>query len=127
MSKPLDGLRVVVTRPPDKAKKLTALLEERGASVLHIPTISIADPDSWAEVDASVERIRDGVYEWIAFTSVNAVEKFLSRTSDQDDLATVHVAAVGDVTRDTLTDRGVDVDVVPEEFTGEALSYSVCR
>lgn len=122
MSRPLEGRRVVVTRPLEKAEHLSELLRERGAEVIHYPTISIADPNSWAELDAALEGLRGGGYEWIVFTSVNAVEKVLSRLSDHNLLNSTKVAAVGKATHDALRQRRITVDLVPEDFTGEALA-----
>ena len=122
MSLPLRGLRVVVTRPTEKADNLSALLRDRGAEVIHLPTISIEDPSSWADVDAALRKLGAGRYEWVVFTSVNAVEKVLSRLESTADLQRAKVAAVGRVTADALARHDVEVALVPREFTGEALA-----
>jgi uroporphyrinogen III methyltransferase/synthase len=116
----LAGKRVVVTRPADKAIALANLLEERGATAVIVPMIAIADPHSWSALDAALEGLSAGKYEWIVFTSVNAVEKTLSRFGKAT--PTAKVAAVGAVTGDSLNDHGMSVDLIPEEFTGEALA-----
>lgn len=120
MTGPLAGKRVVVTRPADKATVLANLLEERSATALRVPMIAIADPHSWDALDAALEDLSAGKYEWIVFTSVNAVEKTLSRFGKTT--PKVRVAAVGAVTADSLNDYGMSVDLVPGEFTGEALA-----
>lgn len=127
MTSALQNLRVVVTRPADKAANLIALLEERGATALHVPTIAIADPASWDDLDAAIDRARAGAYDWVVFTSVNAVEKTLRRLRSPDDLSSLRVAAVGSATSGALERDGIRVDLVPEEFTGEAVASSLGR
>ncbi len=122
---PLAGLRVVVTRPQEKADNLMRLLQERGAEAIHYPTISIADPVSWDEVDKASAGLRDGRYDWIVFTSVNAVEKVAGRMQEPAEFTRARVAAVGSVTRAALEDLGIRVELVPDEFTGEALAEAL--
>ena len=125
MTSPLQDLRVVVTRPAPKADRLMGLLRSEGARPIHFPTIEITDPESWADVDAAIGRLGEGAYEWVVFTSVNAVEKFTSRMSSPPDFDGAKVASVGPVTAETLKGLGVRVDVVPEEFTGDAMSEAI--
>ena len=122
MSRPLQGLRVVVTRPTEKADNLSALLRDRGARVIQLPTISIEDPSSWADVDAALRKLSAGRYEWVVFTSVNAVEKVVSRLESAAHLQRAKIAAVGQVTADALSRHDIEVALVPREFTGEALA-----
>ncbi|HUQ20397.1 MAG TPA: uroporphyrinogen-III synthase, partial [Gemmatimonadaceae bacterium] len=71
----------------------------------------------------AIARIAD--YEWLFFTSQNAVsifwEHFLGAGRDARSLAGVRVAAVGPATAGALLERGIVVDVMPERFVAEAL------
>ena len=125
MTSPLSGRTVVVTRPAAKAEPLMRLLKERGAQAVHYPTIAIEDPQSWDAVDNALERLARGEYDWVVFTSVNAVEKLLSRADPRLDLGGAKVAAVGSATESALNERAVKVDVVPEEFTGAAAAGAI--
>ena len=125
MTSPLSGCTVVVTRPAAKAEPLMRLLKERGAQVVHYPTIAIEDPLSWDAVDNALERLARGEHDWVVFTSVNAVEKVLSRAGPHLDLGGAKVAAVGSATESALNERTVKVDVVPEEFTGAAVAGAI--
>jgi uroporphyrinogen III methyltransferase / synthase len=88
--------------------------------------ISIEDPISWDAVDNAITRLASGEYDWIVFTSVNAVEKFLSRLGSAAlDTGGAKVAAVGSVTASALMDTGIDVQMVPEEFTGAAVAGAI--
>ena len=70
-------------------------------------------------------------YDWVLFTSVNAVEKLLGRmvhlSIDATAINLARVGAVGPSTKKALADRGVLVDVVPESFTAEDLARSLGR
>lgn len=125
----LAGRRVIVTRARRQAAGLTARLEELGATVIHLPTISIVAPDSWAQADAAALRLADGDYAWVAFTSLNGVTSFLDRLGE---LAltipqATKVAAVGRATARALEGRGVRTDLIPPRFTAMDLARELGR
>ncbi len=123
----LDGARVVVTRSTEQSGKLSTLLRDRGAEVIEVPTIAIEPPESWADVDDAVRRLFQGEFEWVAFTSTNAVQRFFSRLGcmPAEVFTKTKVAAVGSATRALLNEHGVGVDLVPESFTAVALARSL--
>jgi uroporphyrinogen III methyltransferase / synthase len=120
-TRPLFGKRVVVTRAREQASQLVSLLTESGADVLQFPTIEIAPPDSWESLD----RVIDGRYDLVVFTSVNGVRAYFDRLfakgEDARVLAGSLVAAVGDTTAAELRARGIIPDLVPEKFQSAAL------
>ena len=68
---PLAGKRVVVTRAPEQSQELIDALENLGAEVLLMPTVSFAPPEDSTELDAAMKNKKD--FDWILFTSQNAV------------------------------------------------------
>ena len=119
---PLAGARIVVTRARAQAGELTAALEALGAAVVELPTIRIvppADPEPLRRAAAEAAS-----FDWIVFTSVNAVERFAATLratgGDERRLRGVRVCAVGPATAAALTGRGVRADAVPEEFVSDA-------
>ncbi len=120
-SKSLFGRRVVVTRARDQASQLVQLLSESGANVLQFPTIKTVPPESFESLD----RVIDGKYNVIVFTSVNGVrayfDRLLEKNKDARALAGARVAAVGDTTAADLRARGIAPDIVPEKFQSTAL------
>ena len=73
--------RVVTTRPAHQSAALVAALEERGASVIERPAIAITAPqDAGTALREAAGRLGD--FEWIVFTSENAVDRFLSEVGD---------------------------------------------
>lgn len=114
----LSGLSVVVTRPRGQSNGLVEALRARGARPLELPTIRIEEvPDAAPLVDA-IGRLVGGGYDWVVFTSTNAVDRVVSRcTIPPMALArggTTGVAAVGRATAAALTAAGWPIDVVPD-------------
>ena len=100
--RPLDGRRIVVTRP--EAKPLAAELERLGAEVTIVPLIEIRPAEDRRALE---EAIRDMPrYDWIVLTSVNGV------SAVSDGLVglggSARVAAVGPVTADAIRGHGVE-------------------
>jgi uroporphyrinogen III methyltransferase / synthase len=120
--RPLFGRTIAVTRAAQQAAALASLLRERGARVLEMPATRIVRLDT-AGVREALTRLTD--YEWLLFTSRNAVdifwEQLLAVSRDARSLAGSRVAAVGPGTAGALLERGIVVDVVPERFVAEGL------
>lgn len=123
----LAGKVVVVTRSQQGSERLRTLLEESGAEVLSVPTIEIVPPADWSPVDAAARRLAAGEFTWVAFTSANGVDGFLSRlsVSPKDAFSRVKVAAVGKSTAAALEGAGIATDLMPPRFTGEALADAI--
>jgi uroporphyrinogen III methyltransferase/synthase len=123
MSLPLAEITVVVTRPSEQAAEFTAELKRFGANVFSFPTIEIAAPESYAELDAAIENLQN--YDWIIFTSSNAVEHFLNRLTAKNletaELDYLRVACVGDATAERLRLAQIHIDVLPAESNAESL------
>jgi uroporphyrinogen III methyltransferase/synthase len=103
------------------------MLEFRGASVVSLPTIEIADPDSWDECDAAIWKVAE--YDSVCFTSKNAVEKFvqrirLIRPQALNTLATRNLYAAGEKTKSTLEANGFSVQPIPQKYSAENLAHS---
>ena len=98
--RPLSGVSVVVTRPRGQSDELVCGLEGAGARVMALPVIAVADPVDEGAVEEAAGRVAD--YDWIAFTSANGVDRFVSRLRDGRALAGVRLAAVGPATAAAL-------------------------
>lgn len=119
----LAGKRIVVTRALEQSAPLVALLEAAGAEALVLPCIEIVDPEDFAPADEAIGALPD--YDWVVFTSVNAVERFVRRLEHQGHaasvLASVRVAAVGPATAAALETYGITPEFVPDEHVGEGV------
>jgi uroporphyrinogen III methyltransferase/synthase len=116
-TKPLFGWRVLVPRTKEQAGSLTARLRGYGAVPDEVPTISVEPPRNPLQMDKAVRGLVEGRYEWIAFTSVNAVravrEKFEEYGLDARAFSGLKIAAVGDKTAQAIADWGLRADLVP--------------
>ena len=116
-TKPLFGWRVLVPRTKDQAGPLVARLRGYGAVPDEVPTISVEPPRNPLQMDKAVRGLVEGRYEWIAFTSVNAVravrEKFEEYGLDARAFSGLKIAAVGDKTAEAIAAWGLRADLVP--------------
>ncbi|ADI09132.1 putative uroporphyrin-III C-methyltransferase/uroporphyrinogen-III synthase [Streptomyces bingchenggensis BCW-1] len=116
-SKPLFGWHVLVPRTKEQAVSLSDQLRSYGAVPSEVPTIAVEPPRTPQQMERAVKGLVTGRYEWIAFTSVNAVkavrEKFEEYGLDARAFAGIKVAAVGEQTAKSLIEFGVKPDLVP--------------
>ncbi|MGW0788856.1 uroporphyrinogen-III synthase [Streptomyces sp. NPDC002911] len=116
-SKPMFGWKVLVPRTKEQAASLSDQLRSYGAVPHEVPTIAVEPPRTPQQMERAVKGLVTGRYEWIAFTSVNAVkavrEKFEEYGLDARAFAGIKVAAVGEQTAAALIDFGVKPDLVP--------------
>ena len=116
-TKPLFGWRVLVPRTKEQAGSLSARLRSFGAVPEEVPTISVEPPRNPQQMDKAIRGLVEGRYEWIAFTSVNAVravrEKFEEYGLDARAFSGLKIAAVGDKTAAAIEAWGLRADLVP--------------
>lgn len=115
----LRGQRIVVTRAPHQAEQLAAPLRELAAEVVLLPVIAIVPPLDPRPLDAAAERIDD--YDWIVFTSANAVTALAAQLPGGSRRPRARVAVVGAATREAVEEIGWTVDVMPPHFVAESL------
>jgi uroporphyrinogen III methyltransferase/synthase len=122
-ARPLFGRRILVTRPKEQARDLVDRLEAVGADVIEAPMIRIVPPDDYGPLDDAIARV--GEFDWLIFTSANAVDAFVDRLlegpGDLRALKGVKLCVVGPATGDRLTRYGVKVDLTPGEYRADAI------
>ncbi|MGL5830007.1 MAG: uroporphyrinogen-III synthase [Angustibacter sp.] len=118
-TKPLFGWRVLVPRTKDQAAAVTDRLAQYGAVGSVVPTISVEPPRTPQQMERAIKGLVTGRYEWVGFTSVNAVravrERFEELGLDARAFSGLKVAAVGGVTAASLREWGIVPDLVPPE------------
>jgi len=116
-TKPLFGWRVLVPRTKEQAGALSARLRGYGSVPEEVPTISVEPPRNPLQMDKAIRGLVEGRYEWIAFTSVNAVkavrEKFDEYGLDARAFSGLKIAAVGEKTAAAIEAWGLRADLVP--------------
>jgi uroporphyrinogen III methyltransferase/synthase len=126
-SRLLFGKRVLVTRPREQAAELVDLLTALGAESIEAPMIRMAppdDPDPLLRAAASPED-----FDWIIFTSANAVEAFMTALLDGErDIRALkgpRLCTSGTATAERLAKYGIKVDLIPREFRADAVVSSL--
>ncbi len=116
-TKPLFGWRVLVPRTKEQAGTLSASLRGHGAVPDEVPTISVEPPRNPLQMDKAIRGLVEGRYEWVAFTSINAVkavrEKFDDYGLDARAFSGLKIAAVGEKTAAAIEDWGLRADLMP--------------
>ncbi|MDE0013205.1 MAG: uroporphyrinogen-III C-methyltransferase [Candidatus Poribacteria bacterium] len=123
-TKPLFGKRILVTRARAQASGFADLLEARGAQVIQFPTIEIQPINVNSAYINSVSE-----YDWIVFTSINAVEIFYERLrengKDVRAFGTSKICAVGPKTVEVLNRIGIQPDFVPSHSRGSTIAAEI--
>jgi uroporphyrinogen III methyltransferase/synthase len=125
---PLFGKRVLVTRAREQAGGAAAMLRERGADPVVVPTIEIHPPSDPSAMIEAVAAMHER-YDWIVLTSANGVERLWAETKRQGKDARAFgrakIAAVGPGTAAAFERFGLVPDVVAKEHRGEGLAADV--
>ena len=125
VSKPLAGKRIVVTRAVEQSQPVAEALREAGADAVLLPLVAFAPPESFSDLDDFLKTV--GEYDWVFFTSQNAVRAVEERSAALG-LALSHIlkdamiAAVGPATAGAIRAMGLPVAYVSHVHRGEALA-----
>jgi len=116
-SRALYGWTVLVPRTKDQAGEMSEKLVSHGASPIEVPTIAVEPPRSPAQMERAVKGLVDGRYQWVVFTSTNAVravwEKFNEFGLDARAFSGVKIACVGQATAERVRAFGIEPELVP--------------
>ena len=107
---PLKNWRVLVPRAAGQATEMITLLEEYGATVIAVPTLAIAPPDDPEQVQKVAQELQNGLYDWVVFTSVNAVAAFGEHLIHH---LPAKIAVVGRKTAEAVKKHGFSIDYQP--------------
>lgn len=116
----LRGRRIGLTR---EWKSFELMLQDRGASVEIVALTRIAPPTLTTGIDLALVNGLDD-YQWVGFTSANAVTALLQRV-EVEDLAACRLAAVGSATATALEEAGVSAELVATTQTGLGLAEAL--
>jgi uroporphyrinogen III methyltransferase/synthase len=120
--RPLFGRRIVVTRSRDQAGALADVLEQEGAQVITLPAIRILPAPDPAKLEAACDAA--DTFDWLVFTSVNAVRHFMARFLSRRDIRELKgpkVCAVGPSTAAALAEYGLRVALSASDYRSEGL------
>lgn len=114
MSKPV----VAITRPKDRAKKACEIVEELGGSAVLAPTLDL-EPVNSESLKELVER-KDEL-DWIIFTSPTTIVSLNKFYPDFLKSLDCKLAVIGNKTGKLAEKNGLEVNLMPEDFTAEGL------
>jgi uroporphyrinogen III methyltransferase / synthase len=124
-SRPLAGVRIMVTRPTNEPDPLANQLRSLGADVIVQPAIKISPPADWQPVDDALAHLDQ--YDWLVFSSANGVRFLWNRLLERKPVRgrLPRLAAIGPGTADELARYGHRADLVPEHFRAESLAEAL--
>ena len=116
-SRPLYGWKVLVPRTKEQAGAMSERLRSYGSVPVEVPTIAVEPPRTPTQMERAIKGLVTGRYEWIVFTSTNAVravrEKFEEYGLDARAFAGVKIACVGESTAEAVRAFGIAPELVP--------------
>lgn len=116
----IKGKRILITRSSEECGNAFNSLANSGAEIICFPTIKIIP--SYNSLDLTELISNAATYEYIIFTSSNAVEVFSNLVAEyKPDLSRTRVAVVGSGTAETCRSLGVYIHIMPEEFSARGL------
>jgi uroporphyrinogen III methyltransferase / synthase len=121
----LAGKRVVITRAARQSVELVEKLEKLGAITILLPLVAFSAPEDYGPLDAALDRLEQ--FDWIIFTSENAVRAVVKRAGVRGNLRNVagrrsRAAAVGPTTAVAAERAGFFVDYQAQTHSGAALA-----
>jgi uroporphyrinogen III methyltransferase / synthase len=124
-SRPLAGLGVLVTRSAEQSDDLLTLLRHMGAEAYLQPVLEVKPPADRASLEAALQRLSNGEFQGVTFSSANGVDGLLSNLyefgSDSRALYRTTIGVVGKHTAERLKRYGLRADVCPELFSAAGL------
>ena len=114
MSKPV----VAITRPIDRAQKACEIVEELGGEAVLAPTLDLepVNTESLKELVARKDEL-----DWIVFTSPTTIVSLNKFYPGFIENLNCKLAVIGNKTGKLAEKQGVEVDLMPDDFTAEGL------
>jgi len=113
----LDGLNILVTRPPSQAAWLCDEIRQRAGNPILLPLLEIHPLPVDDTLRRALAQLPDS--DFLIFVSANAVIHGLPWLSAMP--GTLQVGAIGEATATRLREAGLEVDLVPTRFDSEGL------
>lgn len=123
----LAGVRVLLTRRPDRSARLAGVLEEAGAGVRFLPLIDFEQPSDRGELLRVIRELSEGRFNWLVITSATTVDALAGAARDAGTTlaaavpARTRIAAVGSGTATALRRADVDAELVPARQSAAGL------
>ncbi|MGB9979608.1 uroporphyrinogen-III synthase [Methanobacterium sp.] len=115
--KGLEGKKIVITRPAERAKDSVELVKSYGAIPIVTPTIELKDskPEEVLKLCKMINEL-----DWLIFTSPRAIKSFFKHCS-LEGAENLKIATIGPKTEEVLNQYNVKADLIPDNYTAEGL------
>jgi uroporphyrinogen III methyltransferase/synthase len=115
----------VITRAARQSVDLVETLSKLGAMPILLPLVAFSAPEDYGPMDGALDRLEE--FDWIIFTSENAVRAVVKRAEVRGNLRNVagrrsRAAAVGPTTATAAERAGFFVDYQAQTHSGTALA-----
>lgn len=125
----LAGKKIGTTATQKLHNKLREMMEDKGAFVFPLCEMKVVCTDGAEKLLDELSQIKK--YDWIVFTSQNAVHLFFAEADkkqiDRREFAKVRFAVVGSGTKKALETYGFYADYMPKQFTTEGTCQRAYR
>ena len=123
-TRPLLGKKILVTRAREQASGFSDLLRLRGAEPMEFPVIKIQRLENDDALDSALSELSR--YDWVVFTSANAVPVFAERLAAQNldarAFGKAKIATIGPATAQAVfASLRIRADYTPTEAVAEAV------
>ena len=123
-TRPLFGKKILVTRAREQASGFSEALRLRGAEPIEFPVIKIQRLENYDALDSALSEV--STYDWIVFTSANAVPVFAERLAalnlDARAVGRAKIATIGPATALAVWEHlKIRADYTPTEAVAEAV------
>lgn len=126
MNNPLSNKTIVITRSAEQSETSINIFKDLGADVIQFPTIKITALESFDLFDNAIKNFDD--FDYIIFTSANAVQKFLERINELKislNYNNVKVIVTGSKTAEVCKKENIQVDFIPAKYSAEGIIESI--
>ncbi len=112
---PLKNKTVLITRSANQVTEFINQLQKLGANTITLPLIE--------NTAINQNKLINTEYDWIIFTSINAVRFFFETIKPEN--ITSKIAVVGEKTAQVIKKFDLDVDFIPSKFTAKHLANEI--
>lgn len=116
---PLKNKTIIITRSETQFEKFIIKLEILGAKTIALPLIKT----SAINQNELKTTFNSGNYNWLIFTSANAVQFFFKSVNYKS--VNTNIAVVGNKTQKAIEKIGLEIDFIPTQFTAKDLAKNL--
>ncbi|MBO9130518.1 uroporphyrinogen-III synthase [Bacillus sp. 165] len=122
---PLQHKAILIMRAAEQGKETGETIREYNAIPFVIPLLCIVPSKNDHEIECVLKRLT--TYEWVFFTSKNAVHHFFKRLHEYDMTLPkgIHIAAVGIKTKQAIQEYGYETIFTPSKFVAESFAKEI--